>query len=313
VRTLSTQHLDDSHLDCAALNSKLDSWCNLSNSRSRALVMARLTSLGLQVELESSDTHPVTTNVVAELRGTSKPDEVVMIAAHFDAFYSGADDNSSGVAAMLEVARLLANRPLARTVRFTGFDLEEIGLVGSTRHVATRAHPKASLVFDCIGYSDTKPGSQSSLPGFPTPSAGDFLAEVRRQMRRRVRIAPVLTRKLAPMPLQFANPVWVEEDRLEWAYHVQHITLEPPGTQAQLEELAGRLHSELLDRHRPLWRMAVIDGLASGQVAYYFQIHHAVLDGQAGVLLAQALFDVTPKPRATMSTTETVPLISLVT
>ena len=41
-------------------------------------------------------------------------------------------------------------------------------------------------------------------------------------MRRRVRIAPVLTRKLAPMPLQFANPVWVEEDQLEWAYHVAH-------------------------------------------------------------------------------------------
>lgn len=184
VRTLSTQHLDDSHLDCAALNSKLDTWCNLSNSRSRALVMARLTSLGLQVELESSDSHPPTTNVVAELRGTSKPDEVVMIAAHFDAFYSGADDNSSGVAAMLEVARLLANRPLARTVRFTGFDLEELGLVGSTRHVATRAHPKASLVFDCIGYSDTTPGSQSSLPGFPTPSAGDFLAVIGNDVSR---------------------------------------------------------------------------------------------------------------------------------
>ena len=141
----------------------------------------------------------------------------------------------------------------------------------------------------------------ASLHLFDLPAgvtADDFLAEVRRQMRRRVRIAPVLTRKLAPMPLQFANPVWVEEQQLEWAYHVQHITLEPPGTQAQLEELAGRLHSELLDRHRPLWRMAVIDGLASGQVAYYFQIHHAVLDGQAGVLLAQALFDVTPKPRA---------------
>lgn len=134
------------------------------------------------------------------------------------------------------------------------------------------------------------------LPDGVTPAA--FLAEVRRQMRRRLCVAPVLTRKLAPMPLQFANPVWVEDDRLEWAYHVQHITLEPPGTQAQLEALAGRLHSELLDRHRPLWRMAVIDGLASGQVAYYFQIHHAVLDGQAGVLLSQVLFDATPVPRA---------------
>jgi WS/DGAT/MGAT family acyltransferase len=133
------------------------------------------------------------------------------------------------------------------------------------------------------------------LPPGLTPAA--FLAEVRRQMRRRLRLAPVLTRKLAPMPLQFANPVWVEDDALDWAYHVQHLTLEPPGTLAQLEVLAGRLHSELLDRHRPLWRMAVIDGLASGQVAYYFQIHHAVLDGQAGVLLSQALFDTTPKLR----------------
>ncbi len=133
------------------------------------------------------------------------------------------------------------------------------------------------------------------LPPGATPAA--FLAEVRRQLRRRLRIAPVLTRRLAPMPLQFANPVWVEDDELDWAYHVQPITLDPPGTQAQLEVLAGRLHSELLDRHRPLWRMAVIDGLASGQVACYFQVHHAVLDGQAGVLLSQALFDTTPTPR----------------
>jgi WS/DGAT/MGAT family acyltransferase len=44
--------------------------------------------------------------------------------------------------------------------------------------------------------------------------------------------------------------------------------------------------------------MAVIDGLQSGQVAYYFQVHHAVLDGQAGVLLSQVLFDMTPKPQA---------------
>ncbi len=132
------------------------------------------------------------------------------------------------------------------------------------------------------------------LPG----QAGGFHAEIRRQMRRRVHLAPVLTRKLAPMPLQFANPVWVEETRLNWDYHVQRVTLASPGTQAQLEDLVGRLHSELLDRSRPLWRLAVIDGLQSGQLAYYFQIHHALLDGQAGVLLAQALFDLSARPPA---------------
>jgi WS/DGAT/MGAT family acyltransferase len=138
-----------------------------------------------------------------------------------------------------------------------------------------------------------------SLHLFDLPGGyrGDFHADLKRQMRARVHVAPVFTRKLAPMPLQFANPVWVEEDKVDLDYHVQRVTLPSPGTQAQLEECAGRLHSELLDRGRPLWRLYVIDGLQSGQAAYYIKVHHAVLDGQAGVLLAQALFDVTPKAR----------------
>lgn len=130
----------------------------------------------------------------------------------------------------------------------------------------------------------------------PAGYAGDFHADVRRQMQRSLRRTPVLRRRLAPMPLQFANPVWVEAGPIDLAYHVQRVTLPAPGTQAQLEDLVGRLHSERLDRRRPLWRMAVIDGLQSGQAAYYFQVHHAMLDGQAGVLLAQALFDASPRP-----------------
>lgn len=140
----------------------------------------------------------------------------------------------------------------------------------------------------------------ASLHLFEPPPGGahDFHAAIKQQMRLRLRLAPILTRKLAPLPLQFANPVWVEDDRVDLDYHVQHLTLPKPGTQAQLEDLVALMHSQLLDRSRPLWRMAVIDGLQSGQVAYYFKVHHAVLDGQAGVLLSQALFDVTPKPRA---------------
>jgi diacylglycerol O-acyltransferase / wax synthase len=138
-----------------------------------------------------------------------------------------------------------------------------------------------------------------SLHLFDLPSGykGDFHADIKRQMRARLHLAPVFTRKLAPMPLQFANPVWVDDDQVDLDYHVQRVSLPSPGTQAQLENCAAALHSELLDRRRPLWRMAVIDGLQSGQAAYYIQVHHAVLDGQAGVLLAQALFDLTPKPR----------------
>jgi len=137
-----------------------------------------------------------------------------------------------------------------------------------------------------------------SLFDLPDGYRGDFHADVKAQMKKRLKLVPVFTRKLAAMPLQFANPAWVTDDKVDLDYHVQHLKLPAPGTQAQLEDKAGLLHSELLDRSRPLWRLYVIDGLQSGQIGYYIKVHHAVLDGQAGVMLAQALFDVTPKPRS---------------
>ncbi len=135
------------------------------------------------------------------------------------------------------------------------------------------------------------------LFNLPARYRHDFHTAIRRHVRQRLHLAPIFVRKLAPMPLQFANPVWVTDDRIDLAYHVPKLTVDAPGTQAELEDCVGRLHSELLDRSRPLWRLYVIDGLQSGQVAIYIKVHHAVLDGQAGVLLAKALFDVEPNPR----------------
>jgi diacylglycerol O-acyltransferase len=136
-----------------------------------------------------------------------------------------------------------------------------------------------------------------SLFELPPGYRGDFLADVKKLIARRLHLAPVFRRKLAPMPLQFANPAWIRDDEVDLDYHIQRVTLPPPGTQVQLEDCVARLHSQLLDRQRPLWRLYIIDGLQDGQVGYYFKVHHAVLDGQAGVLLAQVLFDVTAKPR----------------
>jgi len=126
----------------------------------------------------------------------------------------------------------------------------------------------------------------------------DFHAAIRQHLARRLHLAPVFQRKLAPMPLQFAGPVWVHDGAVDLDYHVQRVTLPPPGSLAQLEDCAAALHSELLDRSRPLWRVVIIDGLRDGQVGYYIKAHHAALDGKAGVLLAQALYDLTPRPRA---------------
>jgi diacylglycerol O-acyltransferase / wax synthase len=139
----------------------------------------------------------------------------------------------------------------------------------------------------------------ASLHLFDLPAGyeGDFTADVRRQLRRRLPLAPVFTRKLATMVLQFANPVWIEADQVDLDYHVQQVVLPSPGNPAQLEDSVGQLHAQLLDRSRPLWRLYVIVGLQSGQVGYYIKVHHAAVDGLAGVLLAQALFDLSPAPR----------------
>jgi diacylglycerol O-acyltransferase len=99
------------------------------------------------------------------------------------------------------------------------------------------------------------------------------------------------------MPFDLSDPVWVEDDDFDLDYHVRHITLPKPGTNRQLQQYVARLHSSLLDRSRPLWEFFVIDGLKSGEVALYTKAHHAGIDGQAGIAVAQAIFDTAPTGR----------------
>src|SRR5574337_1495111 len=131
----------------------------------------------------------------------------------------------------------------------------------------------------------------------PEGYRGNWHEEVKAHMARRLHLAPVFTRKLALMPFDLADPVWIEDDDIDLDYHVRHTVLPKPGTQAQFEALAARLHSSLLDRSRPLWEFYVIEGLADGTVGFYAKVHHAAVDGQAGVALGNAMLDVTAVPR----------------
>ena len=131
----------------------------------------------------------------------------------------------------------------------------------------------------------------------PAGYTGDFYEDVKRHVAQRLHLAAVFQRKLALMPFELANPVWVDDEDLDIDHHIRHIMMPRPGTPDQLERLVARLHSPLLDRSRPLWELVVIEGLASGQVAVYAKVHHAAIDGQAGVALATALLDIAATPR----------------
>ncbi|MES2317134.1 MAG: wax ester/triacylglycerol synthase family O-acyltransferase [Pseudomonadota bacterium] len=131
----------------------------------------------------------------------------------------------------------------------------------------------------------------------PPDLEGEYIDAVKLHIAGRMHLATVFTKKLAFMPLDIANPVWVDDDDVDLDYHIRQVNLPRPGTQAQLEAYVGRLHSSLLDRSRPLWEFYVFSGLQSGQIGFYTKIHHAALDGQGAIVLAHALLDVSEVPR----------------
>lgn len=130
----------------------------------------------------------------------------------------------------------------------------------------------------------------------PAGYKGDFYEDLKAHIASRLHLSEIFTRKLALMPFELSNPVWVEDDDVDLDYHVRRVTLPRPGTMRQLEQYVGRLHSTLMDRSRPLWEFFVIDGLEGGGMAMYSKVHHAGIDGQAGAAFAQAIMDLTPHP-----------------
>jgi diacylglycerol O-acyltransferase / wax synthase len=140
----------------------------------------------------------------------------------------------------------------------------------------------------------------------PAGYEGDFVDDLRTHITQRMHLAPVFRRKLVNMPFELANPIWVADEDVDMEYHIRSTVLPKPGSRAQLDKLVGRLHSSLLDRSRPLWEFYVIEGLqtpsdapaGTRHVAFYSKVHHAAVDGAAGVALANAIMDITAIPRA---------------
>jgi hypothetical protein len=101
-----------------------------------------------------------TANVLATLKGTVNPELVYVVSSHFDSVVvgPGADDDSSGTAALLETARLLANQPQPATIIFASFTGEEAGLLGSRefvrRAVADKLRIVGALNNDMVGWAN---------------------------------------------------------------------------------------------------------------------------------------------------------------
>jgi diacylglycerol O-acyltransferase len=87
-------------------------------------------------------------------------------------------------------------------------------------------------------------------------------------------------------------PSWVTDPRFDINYHVRHVALPKPGKLEDLLELTSRLHSQILDRTRPLWEFYLIEGLENDQFAMYLKMHHAAIDGMGGMELMKNWFNL---------------------
>ncbi|MCL6754221.1 M28 family peptidase [Nostoc sp. CCCryo 231-06] len=152
-------------------------------SLTRTYITTELTKLGWKPKLEKFSEG---VNIFAERVGTNKAAKAILVGAHYDTVASspGADDNASGVAVVLEIARLLGSRSTPRTLQLAFFDQEEAGLLGSQAFVSKTARLQnlsGAIVMDMVGYACYTAGCQkypAGLPVTPISDKGDFLAVV---------------------------------------------------------------------------------------------------------------------------------------
>ncbi|NNE52279.1 MAG: wax ester/triacylglycerol synthase family O-acyltransferase [Sulfitobacter sp.] len=136
-----------------------------------------------------------------------------------------------------------------------------------------------------------------TLYDLPKGFKGSFHKHFTKFFKTRVHLIPIFGMKLAKAAFELDHPGWVDAGELDFDYHIQSAKLPKPGTRKQLEDMVAELHAVRLDRTKPLWQFTIIEGLEGRQAALYSKVHHAAVDGGAGMVITQALYDLSETPR----------------
>lgn len=131
-----------------------------SLDRARAFLKEEYEKLGFKVEFHTFGSG---TNFVAEKKGITFPEKVLILSSHIDSVGNkGANDNGTGTIGLLTVARELAKNNYHHTIRVLGFDREEVGLVGSDAYVAAIRDRKSiigDINFEMMGVNRRNDGA----------------------------------------------------------------------------------------------------------------------------------------------------------
>ncbi len=167
-------------------------WAYAALNRAAQYIEQQFTEIGFQPSRQTYDVSRIpVSNIEATLPGASAPDEIIVLGAHYDTVGGcpGANDNGTGIAALLELAFRFAARPRARTIKFVAFVNEEPPFFQTPQmgsYVYARAAQRRAdrivgmLSLETMGYYSTERGSQR----YPEPIAamypdvGDFIGLV---------------------------------------------------------------------------------------------------------------------------------------
>lgn len=112
----------------------------------------------------------------------------------------------------------------------------------------------------------------------------------------KIHLIPRYQQRVVPAPFNIGHPTWEWDPDFDLSRHVFRVSINPPGTDAQLMELAAKLFEGQLDRDRPLWEIHMIEGLQGSRTAMLSKVHHCLVDGVSGIELLMILLDVSPNP-----------------
>ena len=165
-------------------------------------------------------------NIVAEKKGMTSPNRVFILGAHYDTVPGspGADDNTSGVAVLLEIARNIQSVSLEGTVRLIAFSLEENDYIGSTHYVESLKKGKEEVIgmisLEMVGFTGPRQDYPPYLDPKYYPNVGDFIAIIGNEGSQKLleKVCQSFKTHLPQLPLEFllvpGNGEGMEEVRL---------------------------------------------------------------------------------------------------
>jgi diacylglycerol O-acyltransferase len=114
-----------------------------------------------------------------------------------------------------------------------------------------------------------------------------------RRVDSKLHLLPRFRQIVVAPPFNIGYPAWEDDPNFDIRDHIFRTKVDAPGGEAELEELAGRIFSGVMDRSKALWDFYVVDGLKDGRGALIVRMHHSLADGISGTAVLTTILDPT--------------------